>query len=1006
MTPAVEGGAPHRLGRREGVPQMFEEKASSDPYALIDEHVKRPSGNQQQTERLERELEQLQLTVRRKIDRCFDEAEEKSLCLSRALPAALATVETLGSEASRSQAAAKRLLASLEATGAHQQEGLGTLYVLQAVKKHLEDCSKIVAELHRWHFRKAAQAELLLQSLRPNSLLEASQQRAVVEAAAVSASLRHAASLLASLPEFESRLHAAKRLEQRVLFLATILLRDSVSANSTEGFGCAVSAFESLGAQETLARELPAALRSLLQKAWKTLWLQTPAGRTEETDEEGHLLPHEESQHHPQHDHYKPSTGCVAEPEALMAYAEQWAAAVEQARLRAGFIRAAAASVGGARRQAASGVDGEVTSSGKPAASRKTQSAVSRRSSTDAHQQHSGTQQAEGHSRAKKSESLWVSLLLASMGAGADVPVEALERLLQRYHQEEHHQHQQQHQHQHQQAPDGLELAEQLLAAYDVAATLISATPAFAETEAVEHHLWERFCNSVDFLPPSLLTVYGGALTRRLSALLDAQPRQPATRKVSPAQAREKTAAEQTPRAVAQMEAETHAAVEWLLEMIPSLSGSGSNPTAAPFVLAAADAALVEALHALSPRINTFHQTVATKSQNLLLQQRERLPGSPFERVPWDPSLFTACLQLHSLMASISAKLLEVVGDSLKQHFSPVTGRPSKLSVCLKALMSRPGFFLEAPSPAAVIASQETLWKSGGTCRAEDLLPHSFGTHAALMAASQDLVVSCCCTPLELFLQSCYADAVAAAVAVNSSMAGSSNGNGYFSSRDEQAHTYTADPTPTAAITAVGEHVLSLLPLLEDATPPADVSCDGSSWVSLLLQAVAKCYSRVLLSCLQQNEHQEGSTSQAVNGSSRDSRGSTDSALERQHRARARRTQQPQQKARSLPCMLTSPGEHVVLNDLACLQRLAETLGVSEEDEFKGDSVGLLGFAYMRAEFEHFLHQPQSTDTPQTSKLSEGESAAAGSLSAAAALAAEVVRTAKGILRGGQQPQV
>ncbi|KAL8438389.1 hypothetical protein ACSSS7_000238 [Eimeria intestinalis] len=973
MTPG-EGEAPRRRGRREVAPQTFDEMASSDPYTFIDEH-------EQQTERLERELEHLQLTVRKKIDRCFEEAEEKSMRLSSALPAALATVETLSAEASQSQAAAKRLLASLEATGAHQQlhssensginccserraaaaEGLGTLYVLQAVKKHLEDCSKI-------------EAELLLQSLRPHSLLEASQQRAVVEAAAVSASLRHAASLLASLPEFESRLHAAKKLEQRVLSLATLLLRDSVSANSTEGFGCAVSAFESLGAQETLARELPAALRSLLQKAWKTLWLQTPAGRTEETDEEGQLLPEEESQHNTQQDHYNPSVGCVAEPEALMAYAEQWAAAVEQT---AGFIRAAAASVGGARRQAASGGDSEAISTGKPAASKKSQITLSRRSSTDAHQQHPGPQrrlsEAEGHARAKKSDSLWVSLLLASMGAGADVPVESLERLLQRYRRDEHQQLQQQpqHQHQYQQAQDGLEviirllrhvqlcarshadacafarfasssthnaftrlctafaalggvsaqLAEQLLAAYDVAATLISATPAFAETEAVEHHLWERFCNSVDFLPPSLLTVYGGALTRRLSALLDSQPRQAAAKKVSPSQQhfclRTDFAAGGASRLVAlplHMEAETHAAVERLLEMIPSLSGSGSNPAAAPFVLAAADAALVEALNALSPRINTFHQ---------------------------------------------------------------------------------PGFFLEAPPPAAVIASQEALWKPGGTPRVEGLLPHSFGTHAALMAASQDLVVSCCCTPLELFLQSCYADAVASAVAVSKSMTSGSNGNGYLASRHDQAYTYTADCTPTAAITAVGEHVLSLLPLLEDATPPAD----GSSWVSLLLQAVAKCYSRVLLSCLQQNKGEESATSQADNGF-------TDPALERQHLAGAGRTEQPQQKGRTLPCVLTKPGEQIILNDLACLQRLAETLGIGEEVESKGNVVGPLGFAYMRAEFEHFLHQPQNPGFRQTSESADGEPADAGSSGAAAALAAEVVRTAKDILRGGQQPQV
>lgn len=64
---------------------------------------------------------------------------------------------------------------------------------------------------------------MLLQSLRPNGLLEASQQRAVVEAAALAASLRQAASLLAALPEFQARLLAAKKLEQRVLSLSTLL---------------------------------------------------------------------------------------------------------------------------------------------------------------------------------------------------------------------------------------------------------------------------------------------------------------------------------------------------------------------------------------------------------------------------------------------------------------------------------------------------------------------------------------------------------------------------------------------------------------------------------------------------------------------------------------------------------------------------------------------------------------------------------------------------------------
>ena len=71
--------------------------------------------------------------------------------------------------------------------------------------------------------RRVQEAELLLQSLRPHTLLEPAQQRAVVEAAAVSASLRQAASLLGQMQQFHTRMQAAVKLEQRVLALATKL---------------------------------------------------------------------------------------------------------------------------------------------------------------------------------------------------------------------------------------------------------------------------------------------------------------------------------------------------------------------------------------------------------------------------------------------------------------------------------------------------------------------------------------------------------------------------------------------------------------------------------------------------------------------------------------------------------------------------------------------------------------------------------------------------------------
>ncbi|KAL8427115.1 hypothetical protein Efla_001396 [Eimeria flavescens] len=1037
MTAECAGGA-SRQGQPKGSPNKAGEGDLSDPYAFIDAQIQRPSGNQQQrTEQLERQLEQLQLTIHKKIDGCFEAAEEKAASLANSLPQALASVQTLAGEVTHCHCAAERLLACLEATGGHQEESLGPLYVLQAVKKHLEGCSKIVAELHRWHFR-IQEAELLLQSLRPNCLLEASQQRAVVEAAAVAASLRHAASLLASLPEFESRLHAAKKLEQRVLYLATLLLQDSVSANSTEGFACAVSAFESLGAQEVLLQELPAALRSLLLKVWKRLWAQTPAGQAEEVEGEGQLLPGEDgSLPAEQPRPYHPSMRCVAEPEALMAYAEQWAAAVEQAT---GFIRAAAASVGGARRHAASEAGGEEPGSGQLVAAKK---APSRRGSTDSHHQPGDPHrplpagraaatgplapqrlgkercvcfvaacifaEGEGSSRSKI-QHLWVSLLLASMGAGADVPIEALERLLQRYLQQQQQQQQQFHQHQQQQQQyfeDGFELSEQLLAAFDVAATLISAIPAFAETETADRHLWERFCHSVDFLPPSLLAVYGAAVTRRLSAPLESLPRA-SSKKVTPAQA-------SRPRRT-QMEAETHLAVEQLLETLPSLSDSGSNPAAAPFILAAADAALVETLNALSPRINTFQQTVAIKSQNLLLQQRDRLSGAAFDRLAWEPSLFAACLQLHSLMASIASKLLEI-GDALRQQFLPVTGRPSKLSVCMETLMSRPGYFLEAPSAAAVLASQEALWGHLGPLPAEDLLPQSFSTHAALMDASLDLVVSCCCTPIELFLKSCYTEAVAAAIAAagsnrdgntsSSSRNGntsSTSSNGFSGISQGSLDSRSPPSSPTAAITAVGEHVLSLLPLLEDATPPADQEL---SWVILLLQGVAKCYFRVLLACMQQDEEEAGAVApHSPSGTPGSPLGFTDKTPGRQLAGGEERSQQSSQPKAppSVPCVLSDLGLQVLLNDLFCLERLAETLGVIEDGSPQVTG-GLLGFVFVRAAVQRLLKQPESAEGAQPLEADGPECVSVGRSSAAVALAADVVKTAESFFREKQRTQ-
>ncbi|XP_026191675.1 uncharacterized protein LOC34620759 [Cyclospora cayetanensis] len=593
--------------------------AVDNPYAFIDEEIRRNRGRPEApvdaTENLELQLEALQEVLRQKIDHSLEAAEASASLLSKAVPEALTSIEDLATDTRACQEAAEQLLSSLEARGASQQESLSAVYVLHAIKKHFEDCSRIVAELHRWHFS----------------------------------------------------------------------LKDSVEEKSTEGFACAVAAFERLGAQEILLKELPASLKALLEKEWRSLWGQTPAGLAEDTEaQDGTTLPHEQagllkgveafdgpgaSRGAPRNEPLQPSARFVAEPEALMAYAERWSSAVEQT---AGFIRAAAASVGTARRAFDSAFAAEGDGPWNP-----------------------------------KHRGLWLSLLLASMGAGADVPLEALERLLLRHEQPQ--QRLQQHLLPETAGQDGLELAEQLMEAYEVTATLISATPAFAETEATEPHLWEslpcgellhyflhvlffpplcpsdpalsscfdrsmspfssapaplvvawpllvlrmlansataaaaetatlspakavcrfqraracfclpyflfcaicsnvllpvvacsQFCSSVEFLPPSLLSIYGAGISRRLSPAAESHPHATAKR-LAPAQA------------LVQMEEEIQAAVSRLLESLVPVCGGGGRAAGAPFIVAAADAALVETLNALSPRINTFHHTVALK---------------------------------------------------------------------------------------------------------------------------------------------------------------------------------------------------------------------------------------------------------------------------------------------------------------------------------------------------------------------------------------------------------
>lgn len=168
----------------------------------------------------------------------------------------------------------------------------------------------------------------------------------------------------------------------------------------------------------------------------------------------------------------------------------------------------------------------------------------------------------------------------------------------------------------------------------------------------------------------------------------------------------------------------------------------------------------------------------------------------------------------------------------------------------------------------------------------------------------------------------------------------------------------------------------------------------GSSWVCLLLRSLARCYTRLVLAFLQQDER-AGDEMLPMDGYE----GSARALAEKdacQQQAGVGGLEQP--PANRLLGVVTDMWLQVVINDLSCLQRLAETLGVSDDDAPSG-STGPLGFAYMRKELEDILHSEDGAP-PVTA-----EARGAGPTSGPPAVAAEVVSTAKRIFRGRGRAQ-
>lgn len=217
---------------------------------------------------------------------------------------------------------------------------------------------------------------------------------------------------------------------------------------------------------------------------------------------------------------------------------------------------------------------------------------------------------------------------------------------------------------------------------------------------------------------------------------------------------------------------------------------------------------------------------------------------------------------------------------------SPLSKAPAKRISVLRS----PSFDPESPSRNAVLEtraalqglSEETL--SEVSLRTDRLLPLTTRAQAILTEASRELVIRCCCAPVELYLEAVYGDALQKAVSreMDKASTAKEGKRPFLQTEGDAAATEATEEgslAPSPPIAVVVEHIVSLLPLLEDQTQTTEVqrqqllaqrqtdralpergddtqksffSQDGGSvWVAPLLHSLALVYGQALAGWLE-----------------------------------------------------------------------------------------------------------------------------------------------------------
>ncbi|CEM00033.1 unnamed protein product [Vitrella brassicaformis CCMP3155] len=723
------------------------------------------------------------------------------------IPGLLSDIGKMRHEISRCKERLRVLLGELSIVDTDQQESLAFLSEIDAAKGRLETCKRVLTEIHQWEYR-VKEIEALLVS---GSLLPVSGHLTA---------LQETVEVLEVLPEYSKRAAVAKRFHDQLMAEVKHKMAAAMADVNVKELRMCAEVFGQLK-DDGGAAWLDAARECFAEECrdiWGNLWRRTTMG----ADGEGEGRQGETLRHDKAGDLLDGGGGGYAEPEsrlsendAVQLFFEQTS---KQINRHTQLLKAVSDYQPETPRHSSpthrtpahdeADEDGGLSSPHSPS---MLLGGTSGDTNLPEESLTTTTTSPRGHPQVGAAplvlEIDWKELIAGLVRTSVTVPHADVGRLM-KWAMEQ------------RRTAEAYQIFERLVQAYEQSCLLLCATPIIAESE---RRLWPTIAVVT---PAPAEETHGGTPAVRESLLPDGLLRgmgQVLLAKLRESIAKSPPFNPSWPPSQAVYEAETDAMkVLWRLTQSGEALKDLSAALLAPVWLAGIEDICAEYWKRWTPLCDIFTNTIKHKASTL---QRQRVSGpsggvglGAGALVPLDVSLLMTCLQFHNLLAVLADKFAALQGSALATA-QAVYHRPTRLNTLQKTLKndlmpslstiptasvakalqiieSQPPAETQPPEgpPAASIPPPQAPGSSDGPF----VLAVAVAEFDRLRSRVKDVVSQCCTYPVTVTLQDYHSLTEWTAVS-NDTLMGEVGLSG----------------SPTSLITAVGEHLLSLVPHLE-----------------------------------------------------------------------------------------------------------------------------------------------------------------------------------------------